>query len=129
MKTDSPALSERSDAARVGGFARPYVVSWNLTYRCNLACEHCYLDAGGAPQVGTENFADRSELGTEECYRVIDDIADDPGPSVEQAFERGFEAMGATHLYFFLLVAHRTSGPGSVDTTAHYVRGSRAWLV
>jgi radical SAM protein with 4Fe4S-binding SPASM domain len=56
-------------------FARPYVVSWNLTYRCNLACEHCYLDAGGTPLVGTENFADRSELGTEECFRVIDDIA------------------------------------------------------
>src|SRR4051812_35431709 len=56
-------------------FARPYVVSWNLTYRCNLACEHCYLDAGSTPQVGTENFADRSELGTEECFRVIDDIA------------------------------------------------------
>jgi radical SAM protein with 4Fe4S-binding SPASM domain len=56
-------------------FARPYVVSWNLTYRCNLACEHCYLDAGGTPQVGTENFADRSELGTEECFRVIDEIA------------------------------------------------------
>jgi radical SAM protein with 4Fe4S-binding SPASM domain len=57
------------------GFARPYVVSWNLTYRCNLACEHCYLDAGGTPLVGTENFADRSELGTEECFRVIDEIA------------------------------------------------------
>jgi radical SAM protein with 4Fe4S-binding SPASM domain len=56
-------------------FSRPYVVSWNLTYRCNLACEHCYLDAGGTPQVGTENFADRSELGTEECFRVIDEIA------------------------------------------------------
>ena len=56
-------------------FARPYVISWNLTYRCNLACEHCYLDAGGKPQVGTENFADRSELGTEECFRVIDEIA------------------------------------------------------
>jgi radical SAM protein with 4Fe4S-binding SPASM domain len=65
----APALSP------VEGFARPYVVSWNLTYRCNLACEHCYLDAGGAPQVGSENFADRSELGTEECFRVIDDIA------------------------------------------------------
>ena len=60
---------------QVEGFARPYVVSWNLTYRCNLACEHCYLDAGGAPQVGTENFADRSELGTDECFRVIDEIA------------------------------------------------------
>jgi radical SAM protein with 4Fe4S-binding SPASM domain len=56
-------------------FARPYVISWNLTYRCNLACEHCYLDAGGTPLVGTENFADRSELGTEECFRIIDDIA------------------------------------------------------
>ena len=56
-------------------FARPYVVSWNLTYRCNLACEHCYLDAGGTPQVRTENFADRSELGTEECFRVIDELA------------------------------------------------------
>jgi radical SAM protein with 4Fe4S-binding SPASM domain len=60
---------------KVEGFARPYVVSWNLTYRCNLACEHCYLDAGPTPLVGTENFADRSELGTEECFKVIEDIA------------------------------------------------------
>src|SRR5215208_715827 len=59
----------------MNSFARPYVISWNLTYRCNLACEHCYLDAGGTPQVGTENFADRSELGTEECFKVIDEIA------------------------------------------------------
>ena len=56
-------------------FTRPYVISWNLTYRCNLACEHCYLDAGPKPLVGTDNFADRSELGTEECFRVIDEIA------------------------------------------------------
>jgi AdoMet-dependent heme synthase len=56
-------------------FARPYVVSWNLTYRCNLACEHCYLDAGGTPLVDTENFADRRELDTEGCFKVIDDIA------------------------------------------------------
>jgi len=87
MKTDSPALSERSDAARVEGFARPYVVSWNLTYRCNLACEHCYLDAGppvppqgseiarGPRLLDSENFADRSELGTEECFKVIEEIA------------------------------------------------------
>jgi radical SAM protein with 4Fe4S-binding SPASM domain len=66
MNTPSPNTSP---------FTRPYVVSWNLTYRCNLACEHCYLDAGGTPLVGTENFADRSELGTEECFRVIDEIA------------------------------------------------------
>ncbi len=56
-------------------FARPYVVSWNLTYRCNLACEHCYLDAGSTPQLNTDNFADRSELGTEDCFKVIDQLA------------------------------------------------------
>ncbi len=55
-------------------FERPYVVSWNLTYRCNLACEHCYLDAGGSPQVSDGAFADRGELNTDECYKVIDDI-------------------------------------------------------
>ena len=56
-------------------FAPPYVISWNLTYRCNLACEHCYLDAGGTPLVKSESFADRSELGTAECFKVIDEIA------------------------------------------------------
>src|SRR5260370_23523523 len=69
MDTSAPAMMH------VEGFARPYVVSWNLTYRCNLACEHCYLDAGGAPLADTENFAVRRELGTDECFRVIDEIA------------------------------------------------------
>ena len=71
---DGPGRSSRAKPPGVA-FVRPYVVSWNLTYRCNLACEHCYLDAGGRPLVNTENFADRSELGTEECFRVIDEIA------------------------------------------------------
>src|SRR5262245_21711110 len=63
---------EQPDTA--AAFARPYVVSWNLTYRCNLACEHCYLDAG-PNKVKTPAFSDRSELSTEQCCRVIDEIA------------------------------------------------------
>lgn len=76
-RVDGPAPSgvEKPAPSHVEGFERPYVISWNLTYRCNLACEHCYLDAGGTPLVGTENFADRSELTTDECFRVIDEIA------------------------------------------------------
>ena len=73
-RVPSPESRAPSPESR-DSFARPYVVSWNLTYRCNLACEHCYLDAGPKPLVGTTNFADRSELGTEECYKVIDEIA------------------------------------------------------
>jgi radical SAM protein with 4Fe4S-binding SPASM domain len=63
-------------APHPAGFERPYVVSWNLTYRCNLACEHCYLDAGGSPRLETVEFSDRSELSTDECRRVIDQIAE-----------------------------------------------------
>src|SRR6478735_7013539 len=55
-------------------FPRPYVISWNLTYRCNLACEHCYLDAGGKPAIDTPAFADRSELDTEACLKVDDEL-------------------------------------------------------
>src|SRR5262245_21359157 len=61
--------------SRVDGFDRPYVVSWNLTYRCNLSCEHCYLDAGSAPRVRSESFSDRSEMSTDECRGVIDQLA------------------------------------------------------
>jgi radical SAM protein with 4Fe4S-binding SPASM domain len=63
------------DLAGTSSFARPYVISWNLTYRCNLACEHCYLDAGPRPEIDGEAFADRSELSTDGCLRVVDEIA------------------------------------------------------
>jgi len=72
----STGLSSAPAAAHPDAvFTRPYVVSWNLTYRCNLACEHCYLDAGGSPRVSSEAFSDRSELDTEGCYAVIDQLA------------------------------------------------------
>ena len=71
----SVAAPAPGTTANDAGFTRPYVVSWNLTYRCNLACEHCYLDAGGSPLVTTEAFSDRRELDTEGCYRIIDQLA------------------------------------------------------
>jgi len=45
-----------------------YSVSWNLTQRCNLECAHCYMSA-------TAGADTRGELSTEECRRVIDEIA------------------------------------------------------
>ena len=62
----------------VNKFQRPYVISWNLTNRCNLKCEHCYLDAGGKDvrRLSTDGFTDRSELNTAQCKEIIDQIAD-----------------------------------------------------
>ncbi len=47
----------------------PYLIALNLTERCNLACEHCYLDA----KVLKEGSVD--ELDTEELKKVLDEIA------------------------------------------------------
>ena len=48
----------------------PYLIALNLTERCNLACDHCYLDA----KVLKEGAVD--ELGTEELKRVLGEIAE-----------------------------------------------------
>jgi radical SAM protein with 4Fe4S-binding SPASM domain len=45
-----------------------YSVSWNLTQRCNLECAHCYMSAFAGADT-------RGELSTEDCRRVIDEIA------------------------------------------------------
>jgi len=46
----------------------PFLISWNLTKRCNLRCGHCYLDA-------SELESDKGELSTAESLKLIDDIA------------------------------------------------------
>jgi len=47
----------------------PYLVALNLTRRCNLGCQHCYLDAG------TRLDGEDGELTTIEVKSLIDDIA------------------------------------------------------
>ncbi len=42
---------------------------WELTYRCNERCTHCYLDVF-APNAHVPN-----ELTTEECFRIVDELA------------------------------------------------------
>ena len=51
------------------GVEAPFLVALNLTRRCNLACAHCYLDAG------TRKDGERGELTTDEVKAIIDDIA------------------------------------------------------
>ncbi len=50
---------------------RSHVISWNLTKKCNLRCEHCYISAGRISKAEA-----RDELSTEECFREIDQICE-----------------------------------------------------
>ncbi len=45
-------------------------VHWELTYRCNEKCTHCYLD------VFTPNANVPGELSTEECLGIIDQMTE-----------------------------------------------------
>jgi len=48
----------------------PYLVALNLTRRCNLRCQHCYLDAG------VRADGENGELTTDDVKKLIDEIAD-----------------------------------------------------
>ncbi|MDD4651553.1 MAG: radical SAM protein [Methanothrix sp.] len=54
------------DLLRFSAQSKP-VVMWNLTAHCNLACQHCYMDAG-------QNA--REELSLEEGIRLVDELAE-----------------------------------------------------
>lgn len=47
----------------------PYLVSWNLTGRCNLLCPHCYIDSH------SQGYIKGSELNTSEAKFVIDELS------------------------------------------------------
>lgn len=50
----------------------PRLISWNLTFRCNLRCAHCYMDARES----------RGELNTDEGKMLIDQIAEVSKPTL-----------------------------------------------
>ncbi len=50
------------------------VVVWAVGRRCNLKCRHCYSDSSNVQYEG--------ELGTDECFKVIDDLASFGVPTI-----------------------------------------------
>jgi radical SAM protein with 4Fe4S-binding SPASM domain len=51
--------------SRFSDILRP-IVFWNITYKCNLRCIHCYISAG--------LYDDRYELSTDEARRVAEEM-------------------------------------------------------
>ncbi|MCC6425068.1 MAG: radical SAM protein [Phycisphaerales bacterium] len=68
-----PPEHERLGLADSAAERRPIVV-WNLTRTCNLKCLHCYSDSEAMRYPG--------ELSTDQCKRVLEDLADFHVPAV-----------------------------------------------
>lgn len=45
----------------------PFLVVWDFTHKCNLACKHCYSNSGAVQE---------EELTTEQALEVVDQLAD-----------------------------------------------------
>ncbi len=57
--------------SRFAGPLRPIVV-WNITWRCNLRCKHCYINAMPSSRL--------RELSTEQLKSVVDQLAEIQSP-------------------------------------------------
>lgn len=57
----------KANRSRYSSLKSPKVVVWNITSRCNLACQHCYFEATPRKETG--------ELNTEEAKSFIKGLA------------------------------------------------------
>jgi AdoMet-dependent heme synthase len=91
---------------------RPLSVHFDLTYRCNERCVHCYLD-----------HDDHGELTTAECLKVLDDLA--RSGTLFLTFSGG-EIFLRADLYEILAAARRLYFDISLKSNALLVTPERA---
>ena len=112
--------------SRAEGFARPYVVSWNLTYRCNLAGETAIWTQAQA--AGRHGELRRSERARHRgVFKVIDDIATF-APESLTILTGGRRSYGATSSRSSAAPRIADSGSSSAPTAcAHWRTWRSAW--
>jgi len=113
-RTSSPGATPIMDRliSRTVRKHRPLSVHFDLTYRCNERCVHCYLD-----------HDDHGELTTAECLKVLDDLAS--SGTLFLTFSGG-EIFLRPDLYKILAAARRLHFDISLKTNALLVTAERA---
>lgn len=69
-------MSSKMSSKRSSERFVPHIISWNMTFRCNLRCAHCYIDAAQSTHESKVAPAVGRELSTEEGINLVDQIAD-----------------------------------------------------
>src|SRR5216683_8417985 len=113
-RTSSPGATPIMDRliSRTVRKHRPLSVHFDLTYRCNERCVHCYLD-----------HDDHGELTTAECLKVLDDLA--RSGALFLTFSGG-EIFLRPDLYEILAAARRLHFDISLKSNALLVTPERA---
>jgi AdoMet-dependent heme synthase len=111
MQTSATPVMDRL-IARTVRKGRPLSVHFDLTYRCNERCVHCYLD-----------HDDHGELSTAECVAILEQLAD--AGTLFLTFSGG-EIFLRPDLYEILTAARRLHFDVSLKTNALLVTRERA---
>lgn len=104
------------DLVRFSTEAKP-VVMWNLTRQCNLACDHCYMDA---------KAEGREELCLEDGVRLIDDLAD---LNVPVLIFTGGEPLMSRHFYAYAFHAREAGLRAVISTNGTLITPEAASLL
>ncbi len=103
-----------------------FLIAVNLTRRCNLACDHCYLDAE------TLRTPDADELGTEEVCNLLSSIAQrNPAAMVvltggEPLLRRDLEVLTSHGSRLGLAMVIGTNGLALTDNRVQALQGAGA---
>lgn len=102
------ALSEIEDkAVKAYTLGRPSEVIWNITNRCNLLCDHCYMAADG--------HAKPDQLSDKQAMRIIGQMGESGVPLL---FLSGGEPMMRPNFWEMLAEAKRHGIQVTISTNA-----------
>jgi radical SAM protein with 4Fe4S-binding SPASM domain len=87
--------------------AGPFEIVWNVTYRCNLKCKHCYENAG----------QDLEELSTDEAKQTLDTLSRISGIGLPALSFSGGEPLARKD--FFELVAYAKKHIGYISIASN----------
>jgi Fe-coproporphyrin III synthase len=86
-----PLAEVENKALKAVKLGRPSDVIWNITNRCNLLCDHCYMAADG--------HAKPEQLSDEEAIRIVDQMVEGGLPAL---FLSGGEPMMRSNFWEIL---------------------------
>ncbi len=103
----------------------PFLIVWDVTYRCNLRCKHCYSTAG-------KPWSD--ELDTEKAKRSIDILADAGVTSIafsggEPLMRKDFFELAKTVNDYGMFVSLATNGTLLNKETVKKLKECGVWFV
>jgi radical SAM protein with 4Fe4S-binding SPASM domain len=107
-----------NDLIRFSAESRP-VVMWNLTRRCNLACEHCYIDAKSSEQ-------SQPEMTMDDGVRLIDELAQ---MGIPVLIFTGGEPLMSRHFFAYAFHAKDAGLKTAVSTNGTLITPAAARLM